>query len=169
MTWFRYNQTSNIKHQTDSTALTHSLYYSIDVYRHIIIFWTKVLFENKNVHNLTLWLVFIFWHGILYWKKMSLIKSSLLNITRDFSFHLFYCFSPCPLSLPHTLLVFNPPLKTFISSSLLFCESSSEVSVPTQHSLETVPAERSPCMLSGVSLQPSQSGWICCQGWSGIS
>lgn len=50
-------------------------------------------------------------------KKNSLIKSSLLNIAPDFNFHLlFYCFSPCPVSLPHMFNVFKPPSTTSTAS-----------------------------------------------------
>lgn len=76
----------------------------------------------------TIWLYGLFsYFGMVYCfgGKMSLIKSSLLNITPDFNFHLlFYCFSPCSLSLPHILHVFNPPLKTFIASFPIVLQAS---------------------------------------------
>lgn len=102
------------------------------------------------------------WYIVL--EKKSLIKNSILNVTPDFIFHLwFYCFSPCPLSLTHLLHVFNPHLKlSFVS--LLFCKSSSEVSVPTQHPLKIVHVECSPsCYLLSVMGSPycpyRASGW----------
>lgn len=95
----------------------------------------------------TIWFYGLFsYFGMVYCigKKKSLIKSSISNVTPDFIFHLwFYCFSPCPLSLTHLLHVFNPHLK-LSTVSLLFCKSSSEVSVPTQHPLKIVHVECTP-------------------------
>lgn len=103
---------------------------------------------------------------ILAWcivlEKNSLIKSSLLN---DFNFHLlFYCFSPCPVSLPHMLHVFKPPSTT----------STASFSAVVWWSLlwgfhaYIITFGQSTAPQAGVTLLSPQSKWTCCQAWWGI-
>lgn len=117
-------------------SLTALFYRCVETYN----YFSEPKFYLKT-KMFTIWLYGLFsYFGMVYCigKKMFLIKSSILNITPDFIFHLwFYCFSPCPVSLTHLLHVFNPCLKPFIAS----CPIVSQVLCAY-----TTPSEDCPCV-----------------------
>lgn len=152
-------------------SLTALFYRCVETYN----YFSEPKFYLKT-KMFTIWLYGLFhilaWYIVL--EKMSLIRSSILNITPDFIFHLwFYCFSPCLLSLTHLLHVFNPHLKPFIVSCPVVLQVLLWGLCAYTTPSEDCPCRVQPLMLSalcyGVSLLFLQSKWMCCQGWSGIS
>lgn len=149
-------------------SLTALFYRCVETYN----YFSEPKFYLKT-KMFTIWLYGLFsYFGMVYCigKKMFLIKSSILNITPDFIFHLwFYCFSPCPVSLTHLLHVFNPCLKPFIASCPIVLQVLCAYTTPS----EDCPCRVQPLMPSplrcGVSLLSLQSKWMYCQGWSEIS
>lgn len=108
---------SELLYSSSRTRLTAAYLSSKSVWRHIIIFLNQSFIWKQKCSQSDFMACFhiLAWYIVL--EKMSLIRSSILNITPDFIFHLwFYCFSPCLLSLTHLLHVFNPHLKPFIVS-----------------------------------------------------